>query len=102
MAVLERQLHPEVPFQTAANGIGGQRSQQLSPFELTRWGDLMIGELKGWFGQLKLGDHATDHLPGIRQRLPHTLDELGIINLALLCTLQQSDRNLKRHRYLRY
>jgi len=36
VAVLEGQLHPEVPLQPAADGVRGQRPQQLAAFGLAR------------------------------------------------------------------
>jgi hypothetical protein len=47
----------------------------------------VISELAGRPGELKVGHHTTDDLPGIGQRQPHTLDELGVVDLAVLGTL---------------
>jgi hypothetical protein len=62
----------------------------------------MISEFDGLPGQLKVGHHITDDLPCIRQRPPHTVNEVGVINLAALGTLKQSEGNLKRHYFVPY
>jgi hypothetical protein len=101
VAVLESQLYSEMTFQTATDGVGGQRSQQLPALGLTGWGDLVIGELAGWPGELEVGYHATDDLSGVGQRQSHTVDKGGVVDLALLGTLKQCGGNVERHDFLR-
>jgi hypothetical protein len=44
MAVLERRQGAEVALQPAANGITGQRAQQLAALGLRRRRDLVLGD----------------------------------------------------------
>src|SRR5947209_3684026 len=101
VAILKSQLHSEVPFQTAADRVGGQRPQQLPALSLAGRGYFVIGELRSLAGEFKVGHHAADDLPGVRQRQPHTIDEVGVGDLAVRGALKQLGRYIKRHGFLR-
>jgi hypothetical protein len=61
----------------------------------------MIGEFDGFPGKFQVGHNATDDLPGIGQRMPHAVNEVVVVNLAVSGTLKQSDGNVKGHGFLR-
>jgi hypothetical protein len=87
VAVLEGQLHAEVPFQPAADRVGGQGPQQLPPFSLAgRWRGV-VREIR--WAALQIGHDPADHLPCVGQRAADTRDELGVGDVAVLGALQQ-------------
>jgi hypothetical protein len=102
VAILERQLYREVTFQTTPDGAGGQRPQQLSSLCLTGRRDLVVSEFGDLPGELKVGHYSADDLPGVGQRQPHTIDEVGLVDLAVLGTLEQCGGNVEGHGFLRY
>jgi hypothetical protein len=98
VAVLEGQLHPEVPFQAATDGVTGQRPRQLTAFGLAGRGYRVVGELAA--AGLQVGRNLADHLPGVRQRPAYALDELAIGDVTDLGPLQQGGRDVQRHDFL--
>ena len=96
VAVLERQGDAEVPLQRAADGIAGQGAQQLAAGLLAGGWGLVVGEgALGYQAAAQPGDQAADDLPGVRQRVAHAGDELGLVDLALLGLGQQRRLDLQ-------
>jgi hypothetical protein len=48
----------------------------------------MVSELGGLPGKVKVSHHTADDLPGIRQRQPNTVNEVAVIDLAVLGALK--------------
>jgi hypothetical protein len=86
VTVLERQLHAEVSFETASDGVAGESSQQLPAFDLRWRRNFVVGELAVGGGQ-GAGD-LVDHPPGVREGGTDAVDEVPVGNLAAFGGLQ--------------
>jgi hypothetical protein len=83
----EREPHPEVTLEAAADGVRGERAQQPAAFGLGRRRDAVVGERHG--GVPPAAGHLADDPPRVGQRRPHALDERRVLDLAAFGTLEK-------------
>ena len=100
MAVLEGEDDAEVAFQRAADGVAGQRPQELPAGLLVGGRHLVVDERPVGGAGGVLGHEQADRLPRVGQGRPDAIDEGGFVNRAPFGGCQQVGGDIERHERL--